>query len=326
MKYSVSGVADVGLVRQVNDDMFLVVGNRLYWGEGKYCEAHSSGDGDFLVVVAGGMGGGQAGIVAARTAVEMVFSAVWSKNSSASLHEIILTGLGNANREVLKKSRKDPETSGRAAKLGLLMCRGAEVCLAQVGGIGIRILRGKEQLRAFWEYETDPFLWCGGYPETWPERPVRLENYLHTCLGASEEFECAIVDFRVRPGDSVLLLTDGVFDRVADAEILDSITELSPESVSRKLVELGKQRGGEDNLTAVLCRFNREDTTDVSNIPLSGDLNKIRSPLDFEGKFGVYLTGVVRWYLENGRLDVAKRLTRSVPDGPLRDFLIRLVD
>jgi hypothetical protein len=25
-------------------------------------------------------------------------------------------------------------------------------------------------------------------------------------------------------------------------------------------------------------------------------------------------------------LDVAKRLTRSVPDGPLRDFLIRLVD
>ena len=57
-------------------------------------------------------------------------------------------------------------------------------------------------------------------------------------------------------GDIFLLCSDGLTNHVEDHEIPKVLAEEEePEKVARALVDLANQRGGEDNVTAVVARF-----------------------------------------------------------------------
>jgi protein phosphatase len=59
------------------------------------------------------------------------------------------------------------------------------------------------------------------------------------------------------PGDVLLLCSDGLTSMVADDEIIRVISESGDglEEISRRLVAAANERGGEDNITVVLLRF-----------------------------------------------------------------------
>ena len=57
---------------------------------------------------------------------------------------------------------------------------------------------------------------------------------------------------RLRPGDQVLLCTDGLTDLVEKDEIFKALHEQSPRDAVISLVDLARARGGHDNITVVL--------------------------------------------------------------------------
>jgi protein phosphatase len=57
-------------------------------------------------------------------------------------------------------------------------------------------------------------------------------------------------------GDRLLLCTDGLTDLVEDGEIAALLERVpAPNDASRALVDLALERGGKDNVTAVVGRF-----------------------------------------------------------------------
>jgi protein phosphatase len=60
--------------------------------------------------------------------------------------------------------------------------------------------------------------------------------------------------FSTEIGDQFVLCSDGLYDLVSDAEIIECVLRHEPESVCQDLVALAKSRGGYDNITVVVLR------------------------------------------------------------------------
>jgi protein phosphatase len=71
-------------------------------------------------------------------------------------------------------------------------------------------------------------------------------------------------------GDIYLLCSDGLSGMIVDEEILDILTSTNdaPE-VCRRLIERANENGGEDNITALVIRFDdrEEDPATISPPP-----------------------------------------------------------
>ena len=83
-------------------------------------------------------------------------------------------------------------------------------------------------------------------------------------LGVDEEVGVDLFGFQPRPGDRMLLCSDGVHDLLTDQEIREAILSGdSPEAVSRSLIRLANEAGGHDNSTCVLIHYVGPDSGDV---------------------------------------------------------------
>ena len=61
----------------------------------------------------------------------------------------------------------------------------------------------------------------------------------------------------LRPGDILLLCSDGLTTMVEDADILKTVLAHAddPKTACRALIDLANERGGDDNVTVVLARL-----------------------------------------------------------------------
>jgi hypothetical protein len=61
----------------------------------------------------------------------------------------------------------------------------------------------------------------------------------------------------LRPGDRLLLCSDGLTRHVPDADIASTVRQKDLGAAASALVDLAKSRGGEDNITVVLYAVRR---------------------------------------------------------------------
>ena len=81
-------------------------------------------------------------------------------------------------------------------------------------------------------------------------------NILTRAVGSQEDVEPDLVEQDLRPGDTLLLCSDGLTTMVEDADILKTVLAHAddPKAACRALIDLANERGGDDNVTAVLAR------------------------------------------------------------------------
>jgi serine/threonine protein phosphatase PrpC len=91
-----------------------------------------------------------------------------------------------------------------------------------------------------------------GSPEARKRRHV-----LTNCLGGYRlNVEVDFNHHRLEDGDRLLLCTDGLTDLAEEWEIADLLERHSaPNDASQALIDLALERGGKDNVTAVVGRF-----------------------------------------------------------------------
>ena len=90
-----------------------------------------------------------------------------------------------------------------------------------------------------------------------PEATVAFRHLLTNCLGAGSGEVAAEVNFlSLRDGDYLLLCTDGLSDLVRDEEMADIVgTGQDPQVACKTLADLALSRGGKDNITVLLARY-----------------------------------------------------------------------
>ena len=83
----------------------------------------------------------------------------------------------------------------------------------------------------------------------------RAEHQLVRCIGAGREREEAdVMTFPLEDDDVVVLASDGLWDAVEPAVLLQVLRRLPPQAAAQELVRLAVDGGGSDNSTALVAR------------------------------------------------------------------------
>jgi serine/threonine protein phosphatase PrpC len=234
-----SGKSDPGLVRELNEDRYLV--------------KSESG----LFVVADGMGGHDAGEVASSSIVEHL-SSIGIPSSAPDLRARVEDRIVLANRQIRQLSAKNGSTIG--STLAALLAFERQYACMWAGDSRIYMLHnGKlSQLsRDHTEMQEllDRGLLTPDEAAAWPRR-----NVVTRAIGAEDDPSLDIAHGRIESGDKFLICSDGLTGHVSDTEIEAELAAKSPDECCASLVELALSRGGTDNVTVVIVAF-REPTT-----------------------------------------------------------------
>jgi protein phosphatase len=227
----VGAATGTGRVRSTNEDDFLVlVPNGAADGGRRGC----------LLVVADGMGGVTGGAEASRAAVRSV-GRVFLGGDGTDTESRMREGFAAACRVVHDLSQESPRLSEMGTTMTALHLVDGRAVVGHVG-------------------DSRCLLWRGGELRQLTEDHAMTEprNLLTRCIGAGqldEEVDVVALDLRV--GDTFVLLTDGVWGTVDDAELAEVLQGSAPQRVAERLVELADERGGPDNGTVLVVRIVR---------------------------------------------------------------------
>lgn len=225
------GKSDIGLKRNNNEDVFRELPKEQFF------------------VLADGMGGHNAGEIAAAKAVEYMCSQVQglfiSKSKNHFNLEQLKTHIGtvieNANLWVHHLGLSDPQFQGMGTTVCALLFYKEFVIYSHIGDSRIYKLRNGK-IKAM----TKDHLITRNL-----STPRKV---LEKAIGTSIQVGIEIADEVTIPGDIYLMCSDGLTDLVNDEEIEDIIS-ISPDlnRAGNALISLAKNRGGHDNITLLLA-------------------------------------------------------------------------
>jgi protein phosphatase len=252
MKISYQAVSDVGRKRKGNEDSLFV-------------NAEQS-----LFVVADGMGGHAAGEVASRLAVDAIneFICLTGDDEEITwpfgLDETISydgnrlkTAIRYANRKVLEATKEKSEYEGMATTVAAVLVDGEVANLGHVGDSRIYLLRGAQisQLTTDHSWVNEQIV--TGVISADQARSHPLRNVVTRALGGKVDLQVDMQVHKIEAGDVLLLCSDGLTTMMADEEIAKVVADADGdvEKSARALVAAANTKGGEDNITVVILRF-----------------------------------------------------------------------
>jgi protein phosphatase len=202
--------------------------------------------------VADGMGGAQAGEVAARIAAE-TFETRFPDGVDP---EQELAGIASeANRRIFELSRSDESRSGMGTTLTGVFLSDAEISIVHVGDSRAYLFRDGQLRQLTRDHSLVEELRRRGQltVEEAEEHPQR--SIITRALGPEEDVEVDVHTHQVRSGDVFLLCSDGLTSMVREERVQEILAESKPldETVDR-LVDEANRMGGRDNITVVLFR------------------------------------------------------------------------
>ncbi|WP_249274250.1 Stp1/IreP family PP2C-type Ser/Thr phosphatase [Parachlamydia sp. AcF125] len=241
------GLSDVGLVRQNNEDVWDQVPTIRFF------------------VLADGMGGHQAGEVAAKETVyhlcklaQKKFNALNNPSLKES-YQTLKNAIIQVNKLIYKMSRESIDLKGMGTTLCCLYFHNEGVIYGHVGDSRIYRLRGQklEQLT------KDHSLLCE-MMDLGKIHEQQLPNFLYKniitkAIGTELMVEPSIAITDFMNGDVFMMCTDGLSDLLSQKEMESILNHSSKtEEAVENLVKAAKNKGGYDNVTVVMLRVVKE--------------------------------------------------------------------
>jgi len=244
-----SGLTDVGLKREGNEDAF------------------STDDNLRLYVVADGMGGHLAGEVASRVAVDLINKSFkeWTAENTPE-EELFgypdpsLSRTGNyikgsiqlANKVIHEMATQYEQYHGMGTTVAILAVEPGLIISANAGDSPIYMIRNGEIEKISKDHtivaeQVEMGVMTPEEAEVSPMKHMLTRN-----LGSAEEVEPDVFEIEPADNDCFVLASDGLTDLVTEEEILRMVeAQDDPETLCRDFVDIALNRGGHDNTTVV---------------------------------------------------------------------------
>jgi protein phosphatase len=271
VRVSVFGKTDLGRTRDHNEDTFLVAdlstGNASLQPE---IRDHVVGPKGTLFMVADGMGGAAAGEVASAMAADVIFTHLketWLKDAESTPQRFafrLKEAVERANAKIHQHSKDHPEVRGMGTTVTAVAVLGNELYLAQVGDSRAYLIRDGGAIQLTKDQSLmQRLVEAGELTEEEAEQSER-RNIILQALGPEPRVK---VDLTYQPlslGDTIVLCSDGLSGQVKKDEIAELVVK-NPDlmTLCAKLIETANSRGGPDNITAVVARFEGDGLTDA---------------------------------------------------------------
>lgn len=276
IKFKLAAGTNVGLIRQNNEDNFVVCSNLMTsdWMIPQTSEFTELGEYGVLLVVADGMGGANAGEVASAIAVETIQKLFVPEQLQAaiatdkSIQEFMKAVVKTADLNILHRSQEDSSTRGMGTTAVLAWILNDKAYVCWCGDSRCYVLnkqKGLIQLSKDHSYVQELVDKGELNPELMHDHP--LSNVITRCLGDMEkraEPETRI--YQLHNGDIIMLCSDGLCGLCHDDVILDTMIKYhqDPMDCKNELISAALSAGGYDNVTIALCNIEMEGDEDTS--------------------------------------------------------------
>jgi protein phosphatase len=242
---------DVGRKRQINEDAFFRDDERGFY------------------VVADGVGGHNKGEIASREAVEQL--TMWIYGATRDLDQLVEkveagdsecvwdirrlleSGLKNACYMVFGMAELDPEKKGMSTTLSALLIRGGLAFAVHVGDSRVYRVRSTSVLQLTEDHTLINYKVKHGMMTKAEAEKAAGKNVITRAVGHKDYVQVDTADIDVAKGDRFLLCSDGLHGYFgADKEVADLCADGDLEECADAAIALANQRGGKDNITAVV--------------------------------------------------------------------------
>jgi PPM family protein phosphatase len=234
-------LTDQGQVRAYNEDSTSFLRNHLD---------------EYLVIVADGMGGHQAGDVASALAVESLEKS-WKDEKAGfrpgRAEAWLLHTIRKANETILAFSKEKPEYAGMGTTLVAAVCTNEFITIGHVGDsraylFGDRVLNQKTSDHSL----VNELVKSGQLSEEEAEDHPR-KNVLLRALGTDDDVKVDVHTFEWDEHEAALFCSDGLTNKVSDSDLEKVMnSEGSLKEKATELIRLANEAGGEDNITVAI--------------------------------------------------------------------------
>ncbi len=231
------GISDIGLVRGNNEDVWMTVPEKKFY------------------ILADGMGGHNAGEVAAMLTVDSMCQSIKTLSDQASVEEtcqFLREAIAKANARVFDEAHRLPEYAGMGTTLSCFIVKEDFLIYAHVGDS--RLYRFRNKLDQLTEDHSLRHTLLTKENEAPPV--LLLRNVITRAIGTHSNILPDIGVIPLRSKDIYMLCSDGLSDYVEKeklSQILSSAVSL--EEIAKKLVEAALEKGGNDNITLLLAQI-----------------------------------------------------------------------
>lgn len=261
----VAAASHAGLSGKNNEDRYAVT---------SYLLDETSALPSLLAVVADGIGGHRGGEVAAELAVNHITQAV-ADGDSRHPQKTLEYAIHTASQAIASRSASEENLRGMGATCACAWIIADRLFTASVGDSRIYLLRDGSirqiTVDHTWVQEaTDKGLLTPDQAREHPNvhvirrylgspEPPEVDFRLRLNAGEPDTLAGANQGLVLRPGDILLLCTDGLTDLVWDDEIQDIILKAENlQAAAQALIEAANQRGGHDNITIILLNVPKD--------------------------------------------------------------------
>lgn len=220
-----------------------------------------------VAIIADGMGGHAAGEVASRIACEAVLRRALAGGAAPQV--LLREAIELANAVILEKASREADLAGMGTTVTALLLVDGRVYLAHVGDSRLYILRDRRLHCLSRDHTLVAEMVRRGVLTQAAARAHPDRNVIYKAVGTDPDLEPTVCrrGLPVRPGDRLLLCSDGLTDLVADDVIAHELWAHDPPDACRVLVQRALDAGGHDNVTVGAFRVVEDVAAELRPAP-----------------------------------------------------------
>ncbi len=252
VEFTCAGRTDVGIVRAGNEDNYLMIPELA------------------VFIVADGMGGHAAGEVASEMAVRIIVEELGDVRGAAEVDaaDRMREAIRQANAAIFERTLTEHDKRGMGTTATALVLNGERYLIGQVGDSRAYLLRDKQLTQLTKDHSYVQEQVDAGYLSPEEARTHPYSNVITRCVGANNDVAPDTYAGTARRGDLFLLASDGLTGMIDDPELHTILlAESDPHTLVDRLIEEANQRGGLDNITAIVVRVDKVEAARADDRP-----------------------------------------------------------
>ena len=225
-----------------------------------------------FAIVADGIGGHRAGEVASLIAVDMICDAVSASDASLPV-PIMEAAIIQASQTIQAQGNNSESQLGMGTTVVCAWVIGDQLYATHVGNSRLYLQRGRRMVQLnvdhTWVREAiDVGALTSDQARTHPHANI-IRRYLGSEINPevdarirtdrTRSFSIDNQGMHLRPGDRLLLCSDGLNDMVVDKKIAEDLGRDDLNEAAQALIDAANQAGGKDNITVIILEVPKKN-------------------------------------------------------------------
>ena len=268
-------LSDLGNIRTNNEDMGMFF---------KVADENVIREKGYLLIVADGMGGHQAGEVASKMAADIISREYFNQTGNGSVEKNLARVFTLANKNIFEKACSQKGYNGMGTTCTALVVIDKTVYYAHVGDSRAYMQKGDSIIQITEDHTYVQELVNNGDISAEEAATHPKRNILTNAMGTKPDLriDTGKCKFNFEKDDRLLLCSDGLYDYLNDKELKDILSKNLLKDAAEYMVNQAKARGGHDNITVVIAERTEtpKETDEVLKLTRDVDLPKLTRDAD----------------------------------------------